>query len=161
MVKEYVGGYENIGPSKQDFKTFKGTLKTYIEGSDTQMFVDNFKKKKLLCSAFLILTLMKKVAYVELYGQTQYTGFIDNEDTISFEWLFKSFLKGMGQKEPLCLITDQDPAMKIVIGNVFEKIEHRFCMWHIMKKMPDKINRTILQETKFLEKMFMCVEPRN
>ncbi|XP_021758601.1 protein FAR1-RELATED SEQUENCE 5-like [Chenopodium quinoa] len=52
MMKEIVGGYENIGASKEDFKKFHRDLKAYIQGSDAQMFVDNFTNKKLMWSAF-------------------------------------------------------------------------------------------------------------
>ena len=51
-MKEIVGGYDSIGASKQDFKNFHRDLKTYIEGSNRQMFVNNFTNKKLLWSAF-------------------------------------------------------------------------------------------------------------
>ena len=85
-------------------------------------------------------------------------GFIAKEDIVSFEWLFRSFLKAMGGNEPNCMITDQDPAMKIAIKSVFKKTEHRFCMWHIMKKLPDKVEKSIMQEeTGFLKKLCACV----
>lgn len=67
--------------------------------------------------------------------------FIAKEDVDSFIWVFKTFLKAMGGKEPSCLMTDQDPAMKIAIENVFDHSQHRFCMWHIMRKIPDKIGK--------------------
>ena len=51
-MKEIVGGYDNIDASKQDFKIFHGDLKAHIQGSDAQMFVDNFTNKKLTWSAF-------------------------------------------------------------------------------------------------------------
>ncbi|XP_021750862.1 protein FAR-RED IMPAIRED RESPONSE 1-like [Chenopodium quinoa] len=64
----------------------------------------------------------------------------------------------MGGNEPNCMITDQDPAMKIAIRSVFKKTEHRFCMWHIMKKLPDKVEKSIMQEeTGFLKKLCACV----
>ena len=49
------------------------------------------------------------------------TGFIAKEDIVSFEWLFRSFLKAMGGNEPNCMITDEDPAMKIAAKIVFNK----------------------------------------
>ncbi|XP_048503259.2 protein FAR1-RELATED SEQUENCE 5-like [Beta vulgaris subsp. vulgaris] len=36
ILKENVGGYDNIGASKQDFKNFSRDLKAYIDGSDAQ-----------------------------------------------------------------------------------------------------------------------------
>ena len=77
---------------------------------------------------------------------------------MSFEWLFRSFLKAMGGNEPNCMITDQDPTMKIAVKSVFNKTEHRFCMWHIMKKLPYKVEKYIMQEeTDFLKKLCACV----
>ena len=52
LMKELVGSYDNVGASKQDFKKIHRDLKAYIEGSDAQMFVNNFQNKKLLWSAF-------------------------------------------------------------------------------------------------------------
>ncbi|CAH9076696.1 unnamed protein product [Cuscuta europaea] len=37
-------------------------------------------------------------------------------------------------REPRCIITDQDPSMKVAIPQVFTTTCHRFCMWHIMSK---------------------------
>ncbi|XP_021737183.1 protein FAR1-RELATED SEQUENCE 5-like [Chenopodium quinoa] len=139
MVKEYVGGYENIGASRNDFKKFHRDLKAYIEGSYNMVFgpftgVDHHKK----CVTFA-------------------AGFIAKEDVASFEWLFRTFVKAMGGREPNCLITDQDPAMKIAVNSVFQQCEHRFCMWHIMKKLPDKVGRNIIQDTEFLKELSKCV----
>ncbi|GJU14056.1 FAR1-related sequence 5-like protein [Tanacetum coccineum] len=37
------------------------------------------------------------------------------------------------------IVTDQDGAMKRAIEAVFKKSKHRLCMWHIMQKIPLKI----------------------
>ncbi|XP_065855046.1 protein FAR1-RELATED SEQUENCE 5-like [Euphorbia lathyris] len=197
QIKENVGGYNNVGASKQDFKNFHRDLKAYIYESDAQMFIDIFNKKKLLWSTFFFDFDMDKddhlcralwadpicrknyalfgdmVSFDTTYQTNRYnmifgpfTGvdhhkkcvtfaacFIAKEDIASFEWVFKTFLNAIGSNEPTCLITDQDPAMKIAIKNVFKKTEHRFCMWHIMKKMNDKLGRTIMQETNFLKRI--------
>ncbi|XP_056688837.1 protein FAR1-RELATED SEQUENCE 5-like [Spinacia oleracea] len=201
LMKELVGSYDNVGASKQDFKKFHRDLKAYIEGSDAQMFVNNFQNKKLLwsafffdyevdedeqlCKAFWAYPICRK--NYELFGdmvsfdttfQTNrynmifgpFTGvdhhkkcvtfgvaLIAHEDIVSFEWVFRTFLKAMGGNEPACLITDEDPAMKIAIPKVFQTAEHRFCMWHIMKKMPEKVGRQITQDTLFLNKICKCV----
>ena len=42
IIKEEVGGFENIGCSKQDFKKFQRVLKTFIKDSVAQMFVEKF-----------------------------------------------------------------------------------------------------------------------
>ncbi|KAK9741233.1 hypothetical protein RND81_03G091000 [Saponaria officinalis] len=57
-----------------------------------------------------------------------------HENEESFVWCFKKFLDCMGQKEPLCIVTDQDPAMKIAIPTVFKSARHRFACGISWKK---------------------------
>ncbi|XP_021756120.1 protein FAR-RED IMPAIRED RESPONSE 1-like [Chenopodium quinoa] len=160
IMKEYVGGYENIGASKSDFKNFHRDLKAYIEGLDTQMFVDNFKRKTLMWSAYFFYYEMDEdgclcralwadpicrknyvvfgdmVSFDTIYQSnsiiwswgyshkkcvTFAVGFIAKKDVVSFQWLCRTFLKAMGHREPNCLITDQDPTMKIAVNSVFEQ----------------------------------------
>jgi len=40
---------------------------------------------------------------------------------------------------PKAIITDQDRAMKNGIAIVFPMTRHRFCLWHILKKVPKKL----------------------
>ncbi|KAF5477043.1 hypothetical protein F2P56_003722 [Juglans regia] len=65
-------------------------------------------------------------------------GLISNEDAHTFEWLFKSWLKCMNDRPPNAIITDQDKVMQLAIARVFPSARHRFCLWHIMKKLPEK-----------------------
>ncbi|XP_074300655.1 protein FAR-RED IMPAIRED RESPONSE 1-like [Silene latifolia] len=57
----------------------------------------------------------------------------------------------MGGKEPEYIITDQDPGIIKYVPLVFKTVRHRFCMWHIMNKMPSKfgVSRSDYNE-------FMC-----
>nr|KAJ0186487.1 hypothetical protein LSAT_V11C900455540 [Lactuca sativa] len=65
-------------------------------------------------------------------------GLLSKEDGVSYEWLIRAFLKAF-RKQPQLVISDQDPALKKVIDNVFMLAHHRLCMWHITKKLPNKI----------------------
>ncbi|XP_021838400.1 protein FAR1-RELATED SEQUENCE 5-like [Spinacia oleracea] len=78
---------------------------------------------------------------------------LSKEDTDSFVWLFETFLKCMGNCEPYCLLADQDPAMSIVIEKVFETTKPLLWMWHIMRKVPDKVGPVLCRETDFLKKL--------
>ncbi|XP_074293456.1 protein FAR-RED IMPAIRED RESPONSE 1-like [Silene latifolia] len=64
----------------------------------------------------------------------------------------------MGGKYPKCIITDQDAGIKAGVKKVFkDKTHHRYCMWHIMKKLPDKIGSTLYRETNFMKELCVCV----
>lgn len=74
---------------------------------------------------------------------------LSKEDIPNFKWAFDEFLKSMG-RNPVCIITDQCPAMKQAIpvsfsakdGNCATK--HRLCMWHIMEKISSKVKFSVL-----------------
>ncbi|KAH9666229.1 protein FAR1-RELATED SEQUENCE [Citrus sinensis] len=66
-------------------------------------------------------------------------GLISREDTETFTWLFEAWLSCMSDSPPLGIITDQDRAMQKAIENVFPTTRHRWCLWHIMKKVPEKL----------------------
>jgi len=66
-------------------------------------------------------------------------GFLSFEDTDAFVWLFKSWLCCMSYRPPVGIVTDQCRAMKIAVEVVFPNARHRWCLWHIMKKIPRKL----------------------
>ncbi|KAI3516261.1 hypothetical protein L1887_15172 [Cichorium endivia] len=75
-------------------------------------------------------------------------GLLCREDTDSYIWLLQSFLRCFG-KEPVMVITDQDPAMKKAIERVFPNSRHRLCMWHITSKLPVKVSWEIMNNSQF------------
>nr|KAJ0224749.1 hypothetical protein LSAT_V11C100008110 [Lactuca sativa] len=65
-------------------------------------------------------------------------GLLSKEDGVSYEWLLRAFLKAF-RKQPQLVLSDQDPTLKKAIDKVFPLAHHRLCMWHITKKLPNKI----------------------
>ncbi|CAI9296587.1 unnamed protein product [Lactuca saligna] len=65
-------------------------------------------------------------------------GLLSKDDINSYTWLLKSVLKAFG-KQPILVLSDEDPMMKNAIANVFLESIHRLCMWHITSKLPLKI----------------------
>ncbi|XP_019197079.1 PREDICTED: protein FAR1-RELATED SEQUENCE 5-like [Ipomoea nil] len=65
-------------------------------------------------------------------------GLLNKEDVESYSWLLERFIHAMGNA-PLCVVTDHDPAMKIAIRQVLPGCSHRYCMWHIMTKVGEKV----------------------
>ncbi|XP_074300215.1 protein FAR1-RELATED SEQUENCE 5-like [Silene latifolia] len=78
---------------------------------------------------------------------------VDHENDGSFIWVFKKFLDCMGNKEPQCILTDQDPAIKLGVRSVFKQARHRYCMWHIIKKLTNKVESQICKKTDFVERI--------
>lgn len=77
-------------------------------------------------------------------------GLIHKEDDKSYIWLFENFMKAMGGCFTKYIIIDQDLGMKSAIVHVFgDKVIHRLCMWHIMKKMPERVCE--FRDTEFMK----------
>ncbi|KAH9648102.1 protein FAR1-RELATED SEQUENCE [Citrus sinensis] len=66
-------------------------------------------------------------------------GLISHEDTETFTWLFEMWLSCMSNSPPIGIITDQDKAMQTAITNIFPMTRHRWCLWHIMNKVLEKL----------------------
>ncbi|XP_052173721.1 protein FAR1-RELATED SEQUENCE 5-like isoform X2 [Diospyros lotus] len=64
-------------------------------------------------------------------------GIVSNEDTETFVWLFRTWLECMEDQAPAGIITDQDRAIQNAIEIVFPNTKHRWCLWHILKKLSE------------------------
>ncbi|KAF5447084.1 hypothetical protein F2P56_032662 [Juglans regia] len=84
-------------------------------------------------------------------------GLISSDDTESFIWLFKTWLDCMDGKAPNAIITDQDRAMKNVIAIVFPNTRHRYCLWHILRKVPEKLGSHGQYKCGLKSKLLSCV----
>ncbi|XP_074291021.1 protein FAR-RED IMPAIRED RESPONSE 1-like [Silene latifolia] len=78
---------------------------------------------------------------------------IAKETTESFNWVFERLLIAMGGKEPVYIITDQDPGIIASVPETFKTARHRFCMWHIMNKVPCKYGSKRKDYQVFLKKL--------
>ncbi|CAH9136604.1 unnamed protein product [Cuscuta epithymum] len=79
-------------------------------------------------------------------------GLISKEDVDPYVWLLSRFINAMGS-EPTCVITDQDPAMRIAIEKVIPNVKHRYCMWHIMNKLTSKVGPVPSKDVDFLTRI--------
>ncbi|KAJ9542468.1 hypothetical protein OSB04_028974 [Centaurea solstitialis] len=82
-------------------------------------------------------------------------GILDSEDGNAFKWLLEAFLKSFG-KQPKLVVTDQCPAIKQAVREIFKESRHRFCMWHISEKLPAKVKHNVLSNGDF-KKRFHCL----
>ncbi|KAG2726407.1 hypothetical protein I3760_01G111200 [Carya illinoinensis] len=84
-------------------------------------------------------------------------GLISSEDTTTFTWLFQTWLQCMDGIAPKAIITDQDRAMKNAIAIVFPEARHRFCLWHILKKVPEKLGSYATYRLGLKTELMKCV----
>ncbi|KAF8398441.1 hypothetical protein HHK36_017368 [Tetracentron sinense] len=82
---------------------------------------------------------------------------IADETTPTFVWLMRTWLRAMGGRAPRMILTDQDKAMKAAVAEVFPKARHCFCLWHILEKIPQKLDHVIKQHESFMTKFNKCI----
>ncbi|RYR34541.1 hypothetical protein Ahy_A10g049492 [Arachis hypogaea] len=63
-----------------------------------------------------------------------------NEEIESFKCLFQCYLPCMGGNILKGILTDQCTSMKRAIEACMPTTIHRWCIWHITKKIPSKLN---------------------
>ncbi|KAL2922480.1 Protein FAR1-RELATED SEQUENCE 5 [Bienertia sinuspersici] len=52
IMKEHVGGYQNMIASVTNFKNFQRDIRKHIRGKDAQMLIENFKRMQHMCNSF-------------------------------------------------------------------------------------------------------------
>jgi hypothetical protein len=63
----------------------------------------------------------------------------------------------MGGKEPRLMITDEDSSMREAMKFVLATTIHRLCMWHIMKKLPEKNSPQLREDPTYFKRVNSCV----
>ncbi|RWR80203.1 protein FAR1-RELATED SEQUENCE 5-like protein [Cinnamomum micranthum f. kanehirae] len=93
------------------------------------------------------------------HGQTTLfgCGFLPNEKTESFEWLFRKWLEAMSFSPPKRIITDQDLAITKAIKNVMPNTVHRYCLWHILDKLPSNLGGVHIHNDGLIDMIKKCV----
>ncbi|KAK1419433.1 hypothetical protein QVD17_28600 [Tagetes erecta] len=168
VMRTIFGGFEEVGVSKNDCKNFKREINLFINEYDAEMMVGNLMKKKehlpdFSCEYFTD----EENCLVGLYSMVfvPFTGIDNHNNNVSFgaallasetaktyKWLLRCFLKAFG-KQPDVVVTDQDPAMKKAIEEVFSGSRHRLCMWHVMHKLSTKVGVTLCNTTDFKQRI--------
>ncbi|KAI3462516.1 hypothetical protein Pfo_019179 [Paulownia fortunei] len=83
--------------------------------------------------------------------------YLSDETVMTFEWLFRTFLRAMGNKHPQTFFTNQCQAMMTAIENVFPNTRHRFCQWHIKKDAPSHLG-SLNNNIKFKSFFKKCMD---
>ncbi|KAL2935130.1 Protein FAR1-RELATED SEQUENCE 5 [Bienertia sinuspersici] len=106
----------------------------YIEFGDVVCFDSTFLTNRYLLP-------FANFVGVNHHGQSVLLGcaLISHEDAETFEWVFTNWISCMRGKAPSGILTDQDAAMKKAIAKVMPNTRHRWCLWHILNKLPLKL----------------------
>ncbi|XP_057728784.1 protein FAR1-RELATED SEQUENCE 5-like [Arachis stenosperma] len=93
----------------------------------------NTNRYNLVCGSFV---------GVNHHGQSTLLGFdlMKNEDIESFKWLFQCWLPCMGGNALKGILTDQCASMQRAIETCMPTIIYYWCIWHIITKIPSKLN---------------------
>jgi hypothetical protein len=78
---------------------------------------------------------------------------ISNEDTESFEWVFKSILE-FTNIEPEVIFTDEDLAMANAIKSTLPHAKHNLCSWHIEKNLRKKLYSILKDDYEKIRRTF-------
>ncbi|XP_040998131.1 protein FAR1-RELATED SEQUENCE 7-like [Juglans microcarpa x Juglans regia] len=84
-------------------------------------------------------------------------GLISSEGTETFTWLFQTWLQCMDGIAPKAIIIDQNRAMKNAIAIVFPETRHRLCLWHILKKVSEKLESYAAYRSGLKTQLMKCV----
>ncbi|KAF8405456.1 hypothetical protein HHK36_010362 [Tetracentron sinense] len=82
---------------------------------------------------------------------------IADETTPTFVWVMQTWLRAMGGVSPKAIVTDQDRAMKAAIAEVFPNTRHRFCLSHILSKIPENLSHVTKKHESFIAEFNKCI----
>ncbi|KAK6931907.1 FAR1 DNA binding domain [Dillenia turbinata] len=82
---------------------------------------------------------------------------IAEETKSTYVWLMRAWLRAMGGRAPIVILTDQDKALKEAVAEVFPDSRHCFCLWQVLSKIQEKLNYVIRKQQNFMVKFNKCI----
>ncbi|XP_042059476.1 protein FAR1-RELATED SEQUENCE 5-like [Salvia splendens] len=180
LLKEIMGGPENVGyaqmifdymrSQKESSDAFYYEIEIGSQGKLTKLFwadaisrrnyhmfgdiisFDSTYSTNRYCMIFAPFTGKDNHSRAVTFG----AGLLSSEGRDSYAWLFGCFVRCMGVA-PKLIITDQDWGMKLDVEQVLLQTRHRWCMWHIMVKVSDKLPKSLLGNEDFKKELNACV----
>ncbi|XP_035834266.1 protein FAR1-RELATED SEQUENCE 5-like [Helianthus annuus] len=170
IMKEVYGGFDKVGATKVDFKNFKKELNLFIGEFDAEMFVKRLMRKKEFLPNFSCEyettdegVLKYNMMFVPFTGIDNHNrnvtlgaAILGSETAERYSWLLKAIKNAYGYAPPV-IVTNQDPAMKRAIADVWPESRHRLCMWHIMDKLTTKVGAALCANTYFRKRLSAVV----
>ncbi|XP_021773649.1 protein FAR-RED IMPAIRED RESPONSE 1-like [Chenopodium quinoa] len=66
---------------------------------------------------------------------------VSHEDCDAFSWIITQWISSMDNRAPLAILTDEAAAMRKPLEEAMLNTRHRWCIWHIMRKIPEKLGK--------------------
>ncbi|XP_024928480.3 protein FAR1-RELATED SEQUENCE 2 isoform X2 [Ziziphus jujuba] len=105
-----------------------------------------------------------KIPFIPIVGVNNHFQYIllgcalvGEETKETFVWLMRTWLKAMGSQSPRVIITDQDKLFKEAVADVFPDARHCFCLWHVLRRIPENLGCMMNQNQNFMEKFNKCI----
>ncbi|XP_047939469.1 protein FAR1-RELATED SEQUENCE 5-like [Salvia hispanica] len=141
------GGLESVGCTERDIRNFEKKLRDEQKGIDAETLIEFFTSEKEKNSAFFFDyetysdsdNTFKRCFWADYKSRRAYSVF---GDVVVFDSTYNTnkFMEAMPTGAPKSIITDQDPAMTKALAQVLPETVHRYCLWHILNKFPEKIS---------------------
>ncbi|KAK2976506.1 hypothetical protein RJ640_027590 [Escallonia rubra] len=82
---------------------------------------------------------------------------VGDQTASTFIWLMNTWLRAVGGRAPSLIITDQDWSLKEAISEVFPDSRHCFCLWDVLRKIPESLSSIQNDFGEFMVKFNKCI----
>ncbi|KAK4744527.1 hypothetical protein SAY87_010839 [Trapa incisa] len=82
---------------------------------------------------------------------------VGNQTTSTYTWVMQTWLRAVGGKFPRVIITDQGKSLEEAVAKSFPEARHCFCLWHVLRKVPENLGYVIDKHEDFWKVFDECV----
>nr|XP_048322795.1 protein FAR1-RELATED SEQUENCE 5-like [Ziziphus jujuba var. spinosa] len=162
LMAKRVGGYENLGFIRDDYKNYLKTKRTIqMKVGETGGVLEYLQSMQLedLYLFYAIQVDQDDLIRVNHHKQTTIFGaaLLNDESAETFIWLFDTFVKAMSGKKPKTILTDQDPAMAKALTSQWPETCHRLCIWHLYQNAAKHLSGVFAKFREFAKDFSSCI----
>lgn len=66
-------------------------------------------------------------------------GVVSGTTVTTYQWIFRTWMRCMDDKPPVAVITAYSKEIETSVKSIFPDAKLRFCLWHVLKDLPEKI----------------------